>query len=48
MATSDLGERQFDKARAKLTRAIEWQRKALATNPHSPPTARDWASILET
>ena len=36
MAVIDLGRRQFDNARAKLTRAIEWQRKALAVNPGHP------------
>ena len=36
MALIDLDERQFESARAKLTRAIEWQRKALAANPNHP------------
>jgi len=34
MAVIDLDQRHFDKTRAKLTRAIEWQRKALAANPN--------------
>ncbi len=36
MAVIDLGERRFDKAQARLTRAIEWQRKALLANPGQP------------
>ena len=36
IAIRDLAERQFDEARAKLTRAIEWQRKARAANPNHP------------
>jgi len=36
MATIDLNQRQFDKARTKLTEAIEWQRKARAANPVHP------------
>ena len=36
MAAIELGRRQFDKARAKLKRAIEWQRKALAANAAHP------------
>ena len=47
MAVIDLGERQFDKARAKLTQAIEWQRKALATNPNHPPYRKFLASQLD-
>ncbi|MFI5454550.1 MAG: protein kinase [Isosphaerales bacterium] len=41
MAMIDLDQRRFDKARAKLTQAIEWQRKALAVNP-SHPTYRQF------
>jgi hypothetical protein len=33
VAESDLRARRFKEARTNLTRAIEWQRKALATNP---------------
>src|SRR5207302_924273 len=40
MATIDLDQRQFDEARAKLTRAIEWQRKALAAYPDHPDYRR--------
>jgi len=36
MAMIDLGERRLDQGRAKLTRAIELQRKALASNPANP------------
>ncbi|HKI20691.1 MAG TPA: hypothetical protein VKA15_22565, partial [Isosphaeraceae bacterium] len=36
MAMLDLSERRLDDGRAKLTRAIELQRKALATNPANP------------
>jgi len=36
LAMIDLEQRQFDKARAKLTSAIDWQRKALAVSPNHP------------
>ena len=36
MARIDLDQRQFDRAQAKLTQAIKWQRKALAANPVHP------------
>ena len=36
MATINLDGRQFYEARAKLARAIDWQRKALAANPNHP------------
>ena len=36
MAVIDLGGRQFDRAQTKLTQAVEWQRKALASNPNHP------------
>jgi eukaryotic-like serine/threonine-protein kinase len=35
MALIDLDRRQFDEARTTLTRALEWQRKALTANPNS-------------
>lgn len=36
MVTIDLDGRRFDSARDKLTRAVEWQGKALAANPRDP------------
>ena len=36
LAQIDLGQRQFDKARAKLKQAIDWQRKALTAVPTHP------------
>ena len=36
MAMADLHERRFDAAKVKLAQAIQWQRKALATDPRNP------------
>ena len=36
LAVIALGQRQLDKARSKVTQAIEWQRKALAASPGNP------------
>ena len=36
LAVIALGQRQFDKALAEITQAIEWQRKALAASPGNP------------
>ena len=47
MAMIDLDQRRFDKARDTLTRAIEWQRKALATNPNNPTYRQFLASQLD-
>jgi hypothetical protein len=36
LAVIDLEQRRFDEARAKITRAVEWQRMALAATPDHP------------
>ncbi len=36
LAQIDFDQGQFDKARTRLTEAIQWQRKALAANPNQP------------
>jgi hypothetical protein len=46
IARIDLDQRRFDAARAKLTQAIEWQRKALAANPNHPTYRRFLANHL--
>ncbi len=46
LAMIDVDQRQFDKARTKLTQAIEWQRKALAANPNHPTYRRFLANHL--
>jgi eukaryotic-like serine/threonine-protein kinase len=46
MAGIDLAERRWSDARAKLTRAIDWQRKAMAANPNDPDFRRSLAVNL--
>ncbi len=46
LAYIDLCRREFDKARSKLIQAIEWQRKALATNPDHPDYRKQLAHQL--
>ena len=49
MAVIDLDHRRFDKARDKLIRAVEWQRKALAANPTiTLSTGDQWIMNCET
>jgi tetratricopeptide (TPR) repeat protein len=47
MAIIDRHYGRFDKARDKITQALAWQRKALATNPNSPLYRRFLASTLK-
>ena len=46
MSRIDVDRRQFIEARDKLTRAVEWQRKALGTNSNHPTYRKFLASHL--
>jgi tetratricopeptide (TPR) repeat protein len=49
MASIDLDEQRFDKARAEILQAIEWQRKHQASNPGNPDSRQrldDHLSLL--
>ena len=46
LATIDLSRQQFEAGYAKLTKATEWQRKALAAKPRDPEYRQGLAKIL--